>query len=698
MLLFRGIVQAVLLLLLCSFPILAALSTGSGTEAACELRVLVIRAPESPDMVVYFTENEAHRLNEATRWLLDLCGMRYDEIEAADLTRDLLYDKQGLAYSVVVDNGNRLDAVGKDSILIEAVKTHGLGLVMHTASVAYVCQEMNLLEIVDKGWKDRRVWGEFSVTDSTHYITRLLYAPIEHVTHNLVGHPITTDAYVHKVEMLDLKTEGCLLASVVEPPEVYPVAPEVVAKEVGAGRIVWFARPFDVYLRASYYFVERDHMMALLLARAIEWASRDGVMISKWLYPSGSSCAHAIIMDGYYDYPPPGYFLQVTPPDSLGDLVQSYGIVEDFLSHLGQRYTACVIFRNNSTRGWDAGYNLMQWEAGQEALRQVMAKGNQLAMAAYDFLNYGAMAGSPNGRAAAVANLRNGREAMARILGVDNPVYIFSYVPDLMITEDVLYEMASEAGFDIMVGGIYKVDFPYDLYGSIYPYCLVRDVGGTRELGGVVIENNFFFDSITEEGDMYYASDVYRLHGALVARVCPWQIYDREDVLLRLKRHIERTRTEENVWWTTVGELGQFTLQRYDVEISGKSYDCGRKIVITVVNNGERAVEGFTVRVKLEDNSAPTSWGTEPMEIVEITRDSSRLEEGRNWALGDMFSGHPGSVLIWTDLGPGQQVRLEVTASGGRTQIGETAMPVLALLALPLAAILRRMSSRRTFN
>lgn len=673
--------------------------------AQCDLRVLVVRVPEKGSIDAYWTAEEAQRFNNVTRWLLDLSGMAYDEMEPDQLTRDALYEDGKLRYSVVVDNGNQLQFLGKDGILMEAVKSDGLGLVLHTVSCSYASRALGIIERPLAGWKDKAISGELSIDDGVHYITRTLYSPVEHVTHNLVGpHPSSTqirtpESFVHRVDVVNPDDQRVVLATTVEQPWGPATGPEIIARGYGLGRIVWFARPFYVYLEASYFFAERDYSLAFLLARAMEWASSDGVMVSKWLYPRGNWFAYALIMDGYYDYPPPGYTVPTHPPESLSDLVDRYFVVEDVVRDMGLGYTAAVVFRNNATRGWDAGYNLTFWEVGKQALRRRAEEGNELALGAFDYVNYGELASRPTSRARALSNLRAGREAMRSVLGVEDPAYIFSFVPELVITGDDLYRLAFDAGFDIIVGGIYKDDFPYDLYGSIYPYYLknaYREVDDRLRPQAVVVENNFCFDGITEATDLYYWQYVYRFHGALVTRVAPWQIYNSTKVLSMLKGHLQDIqRNYQDVWWTTIGELGRYTLDRSRVDISATSYGSRAGIQAKVRNNGERRIDGFTVKVRLEDN-ARSDGLLEPMEVVSVKLDGRELKQQANWALKDVVATrHAGALLVWIDLEPGQEATLEVITTATPEQIpeygGPMGMVTPASIALLLVVIWRKM-------
>jgi hypothetical protein len=367
----------------------------------------------------------------------------------------------------------------------------------------------------------------------------------------------------------------------------------------------------------------------------------------------------------------------------MDELIWRYGAVEEFLDDLGYSYTASVIFRNNATTGWDAGYDLENWNTGVQSLRWLRNHGNELALGAYDFIDYEELAelpsSSPTGpgdRAEAVANLRKGKEAMARVFGVDDPTYVFSFVPEYTITGESFYRVVAEAGFDTVVGGVYKTDFPYDLYGSIYPYHLQREY----EDPVVILENNFFLDSITEATDLFYSQEVYKRHGALILRIPPWQICEREDKLLMLKDLLDEAK-RENVWWTTIGELGHYTHQRHDARVSAESYDWGGRVVVTARNDGEEEVEGFTVKVKLEDNSAPTQHPTSPMGIVSVTRGGDELAWGENWILEDVAQS-PGCLLIWTDLLPGEEAIFEVTTTGGRAPIPERVASFIGILAI----------------
>ena len=660
------------LILLLTVVMLQPCFTSGSDDYSCSLRVLVLKVPESAPGESYWSAKEAENLNEVTAWLLDIYGFPYDEIYPEDLTAELLYNGNNLAYSVLVDNGNRLSQ-DESALVLEAVAQKGLGLVTHTASASYVSQSMGFMEVPGKGWKDRMVVGEFSIEDEFHYITRQYYQPIEYITHNLAGQHHTDNSYVHRVEVLN-PSRGQVLARVLESHMAQPHEPEIVASELGVGRIVWFARPYRVYAHASYFFTERDHTMLFLPGRAIEWASRGGVMASKWLYPYGHWCAHAIIMDGYYDYPPPGYSEEWQPPSTMDELIWNYQAVENYLATLGQTFTACITLRNNATMGWDAGYDLTRWDAGINALEWLGDQGNELALGALDYLNYEDMTRSANPRARALENLRGGRKAMENVLGVDDPAYVFYYVPENILTGDEMYNLAADAGFRIICGGIYKVDFPYDLYGSIYPYYLMsreEDV----DPRAVIIENNFFFDHFTEDTDLFYIDTVYDNHGALVVRIPLWQVHDREDILVKLRNHLSETR-RENVWWTTVGELGKYALQRNDVAVNSTAYDCGRRIHTTVTNRGEDVAEGFCLKFRLEDGSETTGRSTMPMEVTSVLRDGVELAKGEGWTLEDFGRG-PASLLVWMDLSPGELTRLEITAKGGREPIPESLMVYL---------------------
>ncbi len=360
-----------------------------------------------------------------------------------------------------------------------------------------------------------------------------------------------------------------------------------------------------------------------------------------------------------------------------------YFVVEDVARDMALRYTAAVVFRNNATRGWDAGYNLTYWGVGKEALRTRVEEGNELALGAFDYINYDKLAKNPASRAKALSNLRAGREAMRSVLGVEDPAYVFSFVPEFVITGDDMYRLAFDAGFDIIVGGIYKTGFPYDLYGSIYPYYLrnaYQEVDDRLRPQAVVVENNFFFDGITEATDLYYWQYVYRFHGALVTRIAPWQIYNSTETLSLLKGHIQEIqRSHQDVWWTTVGELGRYSLDRSMVELSATSYDSGARIEIRVKNNGDGRISGFTVKVRLEDNVRKDSM-LEPMEVISVKMDGRELDERANWALKDIVATwHAGALLIWTDLEPGQEAVIEVTTSATPTEIPEQGAPMEAL-------------------
>jgi len=272
---------------------------------------------------------------------------------------------------------------------------------------------------------------------------------------------------------------------------------------------------------------------------------------------------------------------------------------------------------------------------------------------------------------------------MRSVLGVEDPAYVFSFVPEFVITGDDMYRLAFDAGFDIIVGGIYKTGFPYDLYGSIYPYYLrnaYQEVDDRLRPQAVVVENNFFFDGITEATDLYYWQYVYRFHGALVTRIAPWQIYNSTETLSLLKGHIQEIqRSHQDVWWTTVGELGRYSLDRSMVELSATSYDSGARIEIKVRNNGDRRIAGFTVKVRLEDGVRQDSM-LEPMEVISVKMDGRELEERANWALKDIVATwHAGALLIWTDLEPGQEAVIEVTTSATPTEIPEQGAPMEAL-------------------
>lgn len=647
------------------------------SKTKSNLKVLVLKIPETgAGTEQYWTAEEARKFNNVTRWLLDLYGFPYDELDATALTRETLYDGSDLKYSVIMDNGNRLDELDKDDIVLEAVEKDGLGLVMHTISSMYVRDALDLQDRPSQGWKDQQIVGEFSVTNDLHYITRMFYAPIEHVTHNLAQQQRTAESYAHGIRIEKRKDQRFAIANLVKQTgetttgiEKGTLAPEIIAERYGAGRVVWFARPYYVYLKGSYFFVERDYSLGFLVGRALEWASQNGVLASKALYPNGNWFAHALITDGYYDFPPPGYTLNVTLPGSFDELITDYKIVEDMVEELGLKYTAAVIFRNNNTLGWDAGYNLTYWDAGKAALAERAEKGNELALGAFDYVDYGKIAKQSIREAGAL--LKKGRSAMTSIFGVESPVYIFSFVPEEVLISDDAYLAAFEAGFDVMVGGIYKTDFPYDLYGSIYPFYLNGAYEETAEgwrPRAVVVENNFYFDAITEATDLYYWEDVYKRGGALVTRLVPWGMYNLPITLSRFKAHVEEIRSQySDVWWTTVGELGRYSLDRSKVRISATSEDAAGTIFVTVKNNGDNTVEGFTVKVRLDDQSkSEYQYASRPMKVKSVKEGGEKLERGTSWELKDEVEGkYYGAVFIWADLEPGQERTFEIKSGRG---------------------------------
>ncbi len=651
-------------------------ATAKLSTTKSNLKVLVLKIPETgAGTEQYWTADQARQFNNLTRWLLDMWGFPYDEIEATALTRDTLYDGDQLRYSVIVDNGNRLDELDKDDIVLAAIEEDGLGLVMHTISSMYIRAALRLQDRPSQGWKDQQIVGEFSVTNDLHYITRMFYAPIEHVTHNLARQQRTPESYAHGIRIEKRKDTRYAISNLVKQTGEAPtgvekgtLAPEIIAKGYGTGRIVWFARPFYVYNKASYFYVERDYSMSFLVGRAIEWASQNGVLASKWLFPHGNWFAYAVIMDGYYDYPPPGYNVNVTLPAGADELIAKYKIVEDMVERLGLKYTASVIFRNNATIGWDAGYNLTYWIAGQQALKERAEAGNRLALGAFDYVDYGKYAKTNMKRAA--DNLRQGREAMASVFGVDSPTYIFSFVPEEVLISDDAYMAAYNAGFEVMVGGIYKTDFPYDLYGSIYPFYLNGAYEETSE-GWVptaaVIENNFCFDATTEATDLYYWVDVYKRAGALVTRLMPWGVYNLPITMSRFEAHIQEIRQDyDDVWWTTVEDIGRYFMDRSKVSISATSEDKGDTVFVTVRNNGENRIEGFTVKVRLDDQSKMEyRYVSRPMRIKSIREGGQKLEEGTNWALKDPVENKYGAVFVWADLDPGQERTFEIRSSRG---------------------------------
>ena len=662
-----------LLIILSATTLLTTPATGKLSTTKANLKVLVLKIPETgAGTEQYWTAEEARKFNNITRWLLDLYGMPYDEIDANQLTKETLYDGNTLKYSVVIDNGNRLDEMGKDQILLDAIENDGLGLVMHTISSMYIREALNLQDRPSQGWKDQQIAGEFSVTNDLHYITRMFYAPIEHVTHNLAGQQRTPESYAHGIRIVKRKHMRYAIANLVKQTGEAPstgvekgsLAPEIIAEEYGKGRIVWFARPFYVYLKASYFFVERDYSMAFLVGRAIEWASQNGVLASKWLYPNGDWSAAAFIMDGYYDFPPPGYTPNFTQPDSFEQVIENYKTVEDLFKEFNLKYTAAVIFRQNSTLRWDAGYNLTYWDAGKAALNKIKEEGNNLALGAYDYIDYGKLARDRMKKA--VALLAKGRKAMQDIFGVSDPAYVFSFVPEEVITSNEVYAAAYKAGFDIMVGGIYKTDFPYDLYGSIYPYYLNGAYEQTAEgwkPTAVVLENNFYFDSITEATDLYYWVDVYARGGVLITRVSPWQIYDLPITLDRLRGLIQEMQSEhDDIWWTTVEDLGRYFMDRSKVSLTATSEDAGGTIFVTVKNNGEDALKGFTIKVRLDDQSKMEyRYISRPMKVKSVKVGGTKLEQGKDWALKDLVADKwPGALFIWTDLDPGQEKTFEI--------------------------------------
>jgi hypothetical protein len=395
-------------------------------------------------------------------------------------------------------------------------------------------------------------------------------------------------------------------------------------------------------------------------------------MVSRGLYKDGNWFAYALIMDGYYDYPAPGYTENVTVPREFSELIDNYKVVEDLLGELGLQYTAAVIFRQNDTLRWDAGYNLTYWPEGINALKERADQGNELALGAFDYVNYGKMAKSRMRNA--VTALEQGRDAMQSVLGVMDPMYVFSFVPEEILISDDAYMAAYKAGFDIIVGGIYKTDFPYDLYGSIYPFYLNGAYDETAEgfePTAVVIENNFYFDAITESTDLFYWVDVYKRGGVLVTRIAPWGVYNLPITLARFEAHVEEIvqRDEENndVWWTTVGELGEYFAARSKVDISATSEDAGGTIFVTVKNNGDAKIGGFTAKLRLDDQSKMEyRYISRPMNVKSVKEGGQKLEEGVNWALKDLIEDrYPGAVFIWSDLEPGQERTFEVKISRG---------------------------------
>jgi hypothetical protein len=395
-------------------------------------------------------------------------------------------------------------------------------------------------------------------------------------------------------------------------------------------------------------------------------------MISKALYPDGRWFAHALIMDGYYTFPAPGYTENFTQPASSEEIIDNYKIVEDLLAELGLQYTAAVIFRVNETLRWDAGYNLTYWDAGKSALQGVTDQGNNLALGAYDLINYGKVAKQSMRRAKDY--LADGREAMESVLGVDDPSYVFSFVPEEILISDDAYLAAFNAGFTTLVGGIFKVDFPYDLYGSIYPFYLNGAYDETGEgyvPQAVVVENNFYFDSITESTDLFYWVDVYKRGGALVTRLVPWGIYNLPITLARFEDHVEeimqRDDEEDSVWWTTVEDMAEYFMDRVDVDVSATSEEQGGTVFITMKNNGDSKVEGFSVKMRLDDQSRlEYRYLSRPMKVKSVKESGNKLEEGTNYIFRDDVEGRAyGSVFIWTDLEPGQEKTFEVKSSRG---------------------------------
>jgi hypothetical protein len=247
-------------------------------------------------------------------------------------------------------------------------------------------------------------------------------------------------------------------------------------------------------------------------------------------------------------------------------------------------------------------------------------------------------------------------------------------VPEEILISDDAYLAAFRAGFTKMVGGIYKVDFPYDLYGSIYPFYLngaYEETAEGFEPRAVVVENNFYFDSITESTDLFYWEDVYKRGGALVTRIVPWGIYNLPITLARYEDHVQEIMDlddeEDSVWWTTVEDLAQYALEKVDVDISATSEDAGGTVFITVKNNGDSAVEGFTVKMRLDDQSRlEYRYLSRPMKVKDVKESGNNLEEGVDYVLRDPVEGRAyGSIFIWTDLGPGQEKTFEVRSSRG---------------------------------
>jgi hypothetical protein len=409
-----------------------------------------------------------------------------------------------------------------------------------------------------------------------------------------------------------------------------------------------------------------------LVARAIEWASQNGIMVSRAQFPNGKWFAYAVIMDSYYTYPAPGYAENFTVPSDHDQVVENYRVVEDVLADLDLKYTATVIFRQNDTLRWDAGYNLTYWDAGKAALTERLGQGNELALGAYDFVNYGKIAKQSKRRAAGMLAL--GREAMGSVLGVEDPMWVFSFVPEEIMISDDAYLAAFNAGFDTLVGGIYKTDFPYDLYGSIYPYYLngaYEEAADGFKPRAVVVENNFYFDAITESTDLFYWVDVYKRGGALITRLVPWGIYNLPITLARFEDHVEeimvRDAEEDGVWWTTVGDMAQYVHDRAKVDLAAKSEDRGGTISVTVKNNGENAIEGFSFKVRLDDQSRMEyRYVSRPMRVKSVKEGENKLEEGVNYALRDPVEGRAyGALFVWADLAPGQEKTFEIKTSRG---------------------------------
>jgi len=584
-------------------------------ELGFSARALVLTTPtaEGPNSTVLA------EIDASVERVLDIYGTSYETLVVDRLSQDALYDVNGRPkYSVIIVDDNGLTPQGA-RILLDAVANHSIGLVTHTDSLRYLGDAIQLKTIPDGQWEKGKFYGDFAIDDADHYVTSMFYQPIEHQTHNLGDLEPKRASYFQAARPTD-GFRGKILARAmvhghgpgVEHYQESQLFPEIVASELGRGRVVWFARPFSSYEVASFYFVERDRSLALLVPRAAEWAS-GCVMASKWMYPEGKWSAYVPVLEGYYSAPPPGYDLHSTSPPKYStgsgtELIDQYRKTEDVLLRQGVPATLGLVL----CRAEDS-YELGRVDPCLNRIDELLRSGFDIGLSANHYAEYDRQ---PSEEVA--KDLKEGREELLKLFPSLDPQYL-SYLPSFQPRMDIIptrvQQAAKEVGFRIAAGGIFKSNFPYDFYGSIYPLLQTDRKSREGEKNGfLVLDYNQYFDEITEETDTYYYEDIHRLAGCAVVVIRPWAISGRPDLRRRLEDQILEAKGYGDVWFTTVGGLARYWFDRQDVK-----FDTGvtpRAITLHISGLAER-VRGFTV--KLSMGTRPDTGPQYALDEIEVS-------------------------------------------------------------------------------